>query len=141
MEEQWKIELPKIKNLKFHHINDRGVIITGKGITAIKIDEQIIPFLDEEGILKKFPYVMVDMGAIKFVCKGANIMRPGITKFSEFQKEQIICIIEESQKKFLGVGKAVISSEEMKTIDKGEVVKNLHYISDEFWEAKKEIKV
>ena len=141
MEEQWKIELPKIKNLKFHHINDRGVIITGKGITAIKIDEQIIPFLDEEDILKKFPYVMVDMGAIKFVCKGANIMRPGITKFSEFQKEQIICIIEESQKKFLGVGKAVISSEEMKTIDKGEVVKNLHYISDEFWEAKKEIKV
>ena len=141
MEEQWKIELPKIKNLKFHHINDRGVIITGKGITAIKVDEQIIPFLDEEEILKKFPYVMVDMGAIKFVCKGANIMRPGITKFSEFQKEQIICIIEESQKKFLGVGKAVISSEEMKTIDKGEVVKNLHYISDEFWEAKKEIRV
>ena len=141
MEEQWKIELPKIKNLKFHHINDRGVIITGKGITAIKVDEQIIPFLDEEEILKKFPYVMVDMGAIKFVCKGANIMRPGVTKFSEFQKEQIICIIEESQKKFLGVGKAVISSEEMKTIDKGEVVKNLHYISDEFWEAKKEIRV
>ena len=141
MEEQWKIELPKIKNLKFHHINDRGVIITGKGITAIKVDEQIIPFLDEEEILKKFPYVVVDMGAIKFVCKGANIMRPGITKFSEFQKEQIICIIEESQKKFLGVGKAVISSEEMKTIDKGEVVKNLHYISDEFWEAKKEIRV
>ena len=141
MEEQWKIELPKIKNLKFHHINDRGVIITGKGITAIKVDEQIIPFLDEEEILKKFPYVVVDMGAIKFVCKGANIMRPGVTKFSEFQKEQIICIIEESQKKFLGVGKAVISSEEMKTIDKGEVVKNLHYISDEFWEAKKEIRV
>jgi len=140
MKSQWKIELPKQKNIKTHDANEKGVIITGDGITAVKIGNDILPFLDDIPILEKFPYVMVDMGAVKFVCKGANIMRPGITKFSNFENGQIVCVIEESQNKFLAVGKAEMSSEEAEDANKGEVVKNMHYISDIFWEAKKEIK-
>ena len=140
MKAQWKIELPKQKNIKTHDVNERGVIITGDGITAIKIGEDILPFLDDTTILEKFPFVKVDMGAIKFVCKGANVMRPGITKFSDFESGEIVCIIEESQNKFLAVGKAEISSKEAEDARKGEVIKNMHYISDDFWETKKEIK-
>ena len=140
MKAQWKIELPKQKNIKTHDVNERGVIITGDGITAIKIGEDILPFLDDTAILEKFPFVKVDMGAIKFVCKGANVMRPGITKFSDFESGEIVCIIEESQNKFLAVGKAKISSKEAEDARKGEVIKNMHYISDDFWETKKEIK-
>ena len=140
MKAQWKIELPKQKNIKTHDVNEMGVIITGDGITAIKIGEDILPFLDDTAILEKFPFVKVDMGAIKFVCKGANVMRPGITKFSDFESGEIVCIIEESQNKFLAVGKAEISSKEAKDTRKGEVIKNMHYISDDFWETKKEIK-
>ena len=140
MKAQWKIELPKQKNIKTHDVNERGVIITGDGITAIKIGEDILPFLDDTAILEKFPFVKVDMGAIKFVCKGANVMRPGITKFSDFESGEIVCIIEESQNKFLAVGKAEISSKEAEDARKGEVIKNMHYISDDFWETKKEIK-
>ena len=140
MRAQWKIELPKQKNIKTHDVNERGVIITGDGMTAIKIGEDILPFLDDTAILEKFPYVKVDIGAIKFVCKGANVMRPGITKFSEFESGEIGCIIEESQNKFLAVGKAEISSKEAENARKGEVIKNMHYISDDFWETKKEIK-
>jgi predicted ribosome-associated RNA-binding protein Tma20 len=33
-----------------------------------------------------------------------------------------------------------MSSEQIKEVDKGMVVKNLHYISDDYWEAKKELK-
>jgi PUA domain protein len=137
---QWKIELPKQKNIKTHDVNEKGVIITGDGITAIKIGENILPFLDDIGVLEKFPYVKVDMGAIKFVCKGANVMRPGITKFSDFENGEIVCVIEESQNKFLAVGKAEMSSKEAENTNKGEVIKNMHYISDDFWETKKEIK-
>ena len=137
---QWKIELPKQKNVKTHDVNEKGVIITGNEITAVKIGENILPFLDDAAILEKFPYVKVDMGAIKFVCKGANVMRPGITKFSDFESGEIVCVIEESQNKFLAVGKAEMSSEEAKNANKGEVIKNMHYISDDFWETKKEIK-
>ena len=140
MKSQWKIELPKQKNIKTHDVNEKGVIITGDGITAIKIDNVILPFLDNISILEKFPYVTVDMGAVKFVCKGANVMRPGITKFSDFESGEIVCVIEESQNKFLAVGKAEISSKEAEDANKGEVIKNMHYISDDFWESKKEIK-
>ena len=137
---QWKIELPKQKNIKTHEVDEKGVIITGDGITAVKIGDDILPFLDDIPILEKFPYVTVDMGAIKFVCKGANIMRPGITKFSDFESGEIVCVIEESQKKFLAVGKAKMSSQELYETSKGEVIKNMHYVSDNFWESKKEIK-
>ena len=137
---QWKIELPKQKNIKTHDVSEKGVIITGDGLTAVKIGENILPFLDDITTLEKFPYVMVDMGAIKFVCKGANVMRPGITKFSDFESGEIVCVIEESQNKFLAVGKAEISSKEARDTNKGEVIKNMHYISDDFWESKKEIK-
>ena len=39
---QWKIEIPKQKNLKFHQINESGIIITGNGITAVKIADDKI---------------------------------------------------------------------------------------------------
>ena len=137
---QWKIEVPKQKNVRTHQIDEKRIIITGKGITAIKIGEDILPFLGNAQILEKFPYVIVDMGAIKFVCKGANVMRRGITKFSDFEKGEIVCIIEESQHKFLAVGRAEIPSSRLAETNKGEVIKNMHYISDIFWESEKEIK-
>ena len=140
MKTQWKIELPKQKNIKTHDVAENGVIITGNEITAVKIGDDILPFLDDIPILEKFPYVTVDMGAVKFVCKGANVMRPGITKFSDFESGEIVCVMEESQNKFLAVGKAEISSKEVEDVNNGEVIKNMHYISDDFWETKKEIK-
>ena len=137
--EEWKIELPKIKNLRLHHISDNEVIITGDGITAIKIDDKIIPHLSEIELLKKFPYIVVDMGAIKFVCKGANIMRPGITKLTDFNDGEIVCVVEESNNKFLSVGIAMMASDEASSTKTGMVIENLHYVSDKFWETRKEI--
>ena len=138
--EQWKIELPKIKNLKFHYLDDDVIIITGNGFKAIKTGDSYLPFLTDVEILKKFPNVMVDMGAVKFMCNGANVMRPGITKYTEFEKDSVVCIIEESQHKFLAVGKSCVPSTDMESMSKGEVVKNMHYISDKYWESGKIIK-
>ncbi len=137
--EQWGMEFPKIKNLKVHEISDDAQIITGKGIKILKVEDDYLPFLSEIETLKRFPNVTVDMGAVKFMCKGANLMRPGIKNFSEFEKDKLVCIVEESQQKFLAVGKSVVSSEELEKMDKGEVLKNLHYISDKFWETGKTI--
>jgi len=137
---QWKIELPKIKNLKFHFLDDDVIIITAMGLKAIKIGDSYLPFLTESELLKKFPYVMVDMGAVKFMCNGANVMRPGITNYTQFEKDSVVCIIEESQHKFLAVGKSCVLSTDMESMSKGEVVKNMHYISDKYWESGKTIK-
>ena len=133
------MEFPKIKNLKVHQITNDAQIITGQGIKILKIADDYLPFLSETEILEKFPNVTVDMGAVKFMCKGANLMRPGIKKFTEFEKDKLVCIIEESQHKFLAVGKAMVSSSELEEMEKGEVIKNMHYISDNFWETGKTI--
>ena len=140
MTKQWHIELSKSKTLILHEIDDNTRLITGDNITSIQIGDSYLPFLSETALLEKFPKAIVDAGAIKFVCNGANVMRPGIKKFTEFQKDDIICVVDEVHNKFLAVGKALVSSAEMSNITKGEVVKNLHYISDKYWEAAKLIK-
>ncbi|MSS86046.1 MAG: RNA-binding protein [Thaumarchaeota archaeon] len=137
--EEWGIEFPKMKNVKVHQILNDAQIITGDGLKILKINDDYLPFLSETEILKKFPSVEVDMGAVKFMCKGANLMRPGIKKFSEFEKEKVVCIVEETHHKFLAVGKSIVSSNELETMEKGEVIQNMHYISDKFWETGKTI--
>lgn len=137
---QWKMELPKIKNLKIYELDEGARIIIGEGITALKIGGNYMPFLTDTKILEKFPSVTVDMGAVKFMCNGANVMRPGVKAFTEFEKGQIVCIVEESQKKVLAVGRALVSSKELSEMAKGQVIENLHYISDTYWEIKKSIK-
>jgi len=136
---QWHVDLPSMKNLKVHYLEDGDLLISGENFTAIKISENYIPFLSETSILEKLPYVQVDMGAVKFMCNGANVMRPGINKYSEFEKNEIVCIKEESKQKFLAVGRSLISSSELESMEKGEVLKNIHYISDKFWEIGKDL--
>lgn len=139
--ERWSMKLPKIKNLKVYQISNNAQIITDEKIKILKIDDEYVPFLSEIETLRKFPAITVDMGAVKFMCKGANAMRPGIVKYTEFKEGDIVCIIEESHQKFLAVGKAIVNSAELQNMEKGEVLKNIHYVSDMFWETGKELRL
>ena len=134
---KWNRDMPKIKNVKVYEISDDAQIISSKEFKILKIGDEYIPFLTEIKLLEKFPYVTVDMGAVKFMCNGANVMRPGIKEFSDFKEEEVVCVVEESQHKFLAVGKSLVSSEELKTMEKGEVIKSMHYVSDKYWETGK----
>ncbi len=140
IQSQWNIDLPDTKTLMIHEIDHDTSLITSDDLSAIKIDENYIPFLAETTLLERFPKVIVDIGAIKFVCNGANVMRPGIKNFTKFNKGQIVCVADETHNKFLAVGRSFVSSDELPNITKGEVVENLHYISDRLWEIAKEIK-
>lgn len=137
--EKWNVELPRVKNLKVHQIAPDTQIVMGAGIKILRIGQEYLPFLSEPGMLGLFPRVTVDMGAVKFMCNGANVMRPGIRDYSEFGNGAIVCVAEESRHKFLAVGKALVPSSELDSMEKGEVVRNLHYISDKFWEIGKTI--
>lgn len=136
---QWKIDIPKSKNFKIYHLDSEVQLIEGNNLKALKLNQEYVPFLTETQILSKFSSVTVDMGAVKFMCNGANVMRPGITSHTEFSKGDIVCVVEESQKKILAVGKALVDSKELEGMKKGEVIKNLHYISDKYWEIGKTI--
>lgn len=133
---QWKITLPKCKNLKMFEIGNY-MIFTSDDFYAIKINDVYIPSLLSLDLLQQFAHVTVDMNAIKFICNGANIMRPGIVNFTKFARDEIVCVVDKSHNKFLAVGKSVISSEEMQNKLRGVVIRTLHYIGDIFWENMK----
>ncbi len=135
----WKMDVPRTKNLRVYSIADDAQLIVGRGLRALRIGGQYVPFLSETQTLEKFPRVTVDMGAVRFMCKGANVMRPGIREFSEFESGDLVCVAEESHNKFLAVGRSLVSSGDAQSMEKGEVLKNLHFISDRFWDSAKEI--
>ena len=99
------------------------------------LDNQIMPHLKTLLQNNFLPKVIIDMPAVKFITSGADVMRPGIKQTDEFQKDAIIVIVDETHKKPLAIGKSMFSSEEIKQMGKGKVIKNLHYVGDEIWNS------
>lgn len=79
------------------------------------------------------PEVVVDKGAIRFVVKGADIMRPGIVEVNDFEKNSFVVIVDETMRKPLAVGKAIHSSEDMREQKEGKSVISLHHFGDEYF--------
>ncbi len=112
--------------------------------TIMKKDNRPIFFILENNLIptlkllleKQFlSTVTVDMGAVKFVTSGADVMRPGIKEVSQFKKDELVCIVDMNNKKPLAVGKALLSSEEMMQQSQGKVIKNIHYVGDKIWQS------
>src|SRR3989344_4026684 len=82
-------------------------------------------------LLKK---VIVDMGAVKFIIGGADVMRPGIVELEEgINKDDLIVVVDQNNKKPLAVGIALLNSDDMRTATSGKVIKNIHYVGDQIW--------
>ena len=78
--------------------------------------------------------VTVDMGAIRFVSNGADIMSPGIVDASSsVEPGDIVLIIDETHAKPLAIGVSLITSQEMIDNDSGKAVETKHYVGDEIW--------
>ena len=61
--------------------------------------------------------VVVDMGAVRFVTKGADV----------------VIIVEETHNKPLAMGIALITGPEMVENSEGKAIKSLHYVGDAIW--------
>ncbi len=132
--------IPKIKSIKVYEVEEGRRLLVADEIVAVQVHDNIVPFLaGKREVLQRFPSITVDMGAVKFVCNGAKVMRPGITNFDSFKKGDIVVVKDQTHGKALAVGIALDDSEIVKMMTKGYVVDNVHYISDKIWEAYKEI--
>ena len=132
--------IPKVKSIKVYEVEEGTRLLVADDTVAVQMRDSIVPFLGSNPeVLQRFPFVTVDMGAVKFVCNGAKVMRPGIVDFGSFKKGDIVMIKDQIHGKALAVGVALENSEAAKAMTKGYVIENLHYISDKMWEAYKEI--
>ena len=132
--------IPKVKSIKVYEVEEGTRLLVADDTVAVQMRDSIVPFLGSNPeVLQRFPFVTVDMGAVKFVCNGAKVMRPGIIDFDSFKKGDIVMIKDQIHGKALAVGVALENSEAAKAMTKGYVIENLHYISDKMWETYKEI--
>lgn len=110
------------------------ILINGKPLIMM-IDHTPFPTL--KGALKteiKSKYVVVDMGAVKFMAKGADVMSPGITAADpNICEGNLVIVIDETHRKPLAIGRSLISGKEMVQNTEGKAVKSLHHIGDEIW--------
>lgn len=132
----------KLKNVRVVEIEEGKRIIVYDESKFAQMGDILTPFLGDATALGALPTVVVDSGAIKFVCNGADVMRPGIVRIDgDFAKGARVAVKDSIHGKAIAVGEALIPSDEMKQTAKGAVVKNLHYVGDKLWEGFKQAKL
>ena len=109
-------------------------LIAGKPL-LFKLSDRLLPTLLFSEFITKAPRVVVDMGAVPYVCKGATVMAPGIVRVEgDFAPLDLVLVVDVKFGKALAVAEALMDSEMARSAKKGPVVKTLHYVGDKIWE-------
>ena len=125
------LQAGKVETAKFE---DKELYIFDESIEFVKDENGLYPFLGGS-YLEGLPKVVVDMGAIRFVCNGADVMAPGIVEMGSFEAGDLVVIRDVTHGKALAIGIANKSSVDIERSKKGKVIKNLHYVGDKLWGA------
>ena len=116
---------------------DYDVVFVNGKILAFRPGGQ--SFLTVRGLLKYGAtkrYVTVDMGAVKFVYNGADVMAPGIVGLDEGIAEgDLVWVRDVKNLRPLAVGRAVMSAKKMALKEKGKAVVSVHHVGDKLWLA------
>jgi PUA domain protein len=87
----------------------------------------VIKFKPEKG------RVVVDGGAMPYIMRGADVMKPGIVEADESIKAgDFVYVAVEGKMTPIAVGIALVDGVEMKG-GKGKAVKNIHHLKDKIW--------
>ncbi len=77
---------------------------------------------------------VVDSGAVAYMAKGADLMRPGIVSLTgDIREGRPFVIAEEKHGKPLAIAVALMDSDDIMASDTGKVAKNIHYVGDDLW--------
>ena len=133
--------------------SDPVLIKLPEHVQLLVLDHQPLFFSTRDGgwfptlrLLHQYPDMMpklrADQGAIKFVLSGANIMCPGLTSpgatiHDEVDKGSAVAIYAEGKENAMAIGYTQMSTEEMRSVNKGIGVDNLHYLNDGLWKTPK----
>jgi PUA domain protein len=114
-------------------------LIGGKPL-LYKAGIKILPTLHFTEFIAKAPKIVVDMGAVPYVCKGATVMAPGIVRIEgTFAKGDLVVVIDMKFGKALGMGEALLDADTAKQTKNGPIVKTLHWVSDKIWDYTKKL--
>jgi len=129
------VEMVELEDGEKSYMQDGKPILIGHG-------GKVMPALTAApAVLSRIAKVVVDMGAVPFVAKGADIMAPGIRSVTEGAKVgDVVIVQDEKYAKGLAVGILLIEREQILQKVKGKAVKNVHHVGDEVWNGMLAIK-
>ncbi len=110
------------------------ILVDGKPL-LFEIEGHIFPTVRgalEMGLQKRV--VTVDKGAIRFVSNGADIMAPGVVEADpEIKEGDLVIIVEETHRKPLAIGKALMEGPQMIEASSGKAIKSITHVGDKLW--------
>lgn len=130
-------KMSKLQNSVFEKINmdEYTIVLVDNKPLLFEIEETLYPTVKgalELGLEKRL--VVVDKGAIRFVYNGADVMSPGIVETDpEIKEGDLVIVVEESHKKPLAIGKALMDGPAMVEADSGKAVKSIIHVGDKLW--------
>lgn len=127
-----KVEIMETKQGNVYAIDGRCLFIEKNNLVF-----PTVKMVQEEQERIELPKVVVNMGAVPYVCRGATIMRPGIVTFSnqeQLKKDHIVQIVDEKNHIVIAIGRLQMNGVEMKQKQKGSAIENLTWVGDSFWD-------
>mgnify|MGYP001046029615 CR=1 FL=1 len=114
-------------------------VVNGDPLVA-ESEEKMFPTLQFEEHVSHLPKVVVDMGAVPYICSKADVMGPGIVEIQgEFEPKSLVTIVDVKNRKPIAVAESIYDSKTAATSKKGKLFRNLHCVGDEIWAVAKEI--
>ncbi|KAG8831328.1 translation machinery-associated protein 20 [Serendipita sp. 399] len=120
---------PFIPTLRLLH---KCELLSQEGVVALTLDTTVPRIL---------PALQVDRGAIRFLLAGANMMCPGFTsKGGQLPEPEaalptgvVVSIEAEGKEHAAAIGITKLSTEEIKSVNKGIAVEIMTYLGDDLW--------
>ena len=129
-ERETKMEVVEVSGMELFLFDGKPLLF--------KSEKQLVPTLFFERFVSSAPQITVDMGAIPYVCNGADVMAPGVRAITGgFLNGEFVVIKDEKYGKSIAVGRALFDSEAMRKTTRGAVVKTVHYVGDEMYNLSK----
>jgi PUA domain protein len=133
--DEWGTDIPDGMEMETASIDGQtSYIVNGK---VIGLEEKGGFMLTLKGVMELQPakkWVTVDMGAVKYLANGADVMAPGIVEADGgIEVDDIVWVRDERNLRPLCIGKALMNGSEMGPADSGKAIKTLHYVGDPIW--------
>lgn len=105
--------------------------------------EYVVPLLTyyylNPPFIPNYPTVVVDDGAVPHIINGADVMRPGIKEINgEFNYGDVV-VIKDLKGRYIAIGVALMSASEMRSAERGKVIKVIHHLGDKLWNLAQEL--
>lgn len=125
-----KIEVAEVGAARIYYVNGHPLVAS--------IEDTLIPTLLFEKALTLLPKITVNMGAVPYICNGADLMAPGMVKIEgTFNTGDYVLVVDERYGKPLSIVVALADSQAIRSLKHGKVAKNVHYVGDGLWKELK----